>query len=106
MAFQRAPHREVAWWALRCQLINASGYKLRYAMASFITADIRLKLQQVPNKATFSQGDKSWYPGLSQHLYRYGLERSSKQVFQDFVGRGVSAQALLTDMSRMRKTGL
>jgi hypothetical protein len=37
---------------------------------------------------------------VSDALYRFGLERPSKQVIEDFLGRPVSPQALMDDMRR------
>jgi hypothetical protein len=35
-------------------------------------------------------------------LYRFGLERSARQVLEDFLGRAPRPDALLHDLHRMR----
>jgi len=42
------------------------------------------------------------YDFLSQHLYRFGLERPARAVLADFLGRPVSKDAILADLRRLR----
>jgi hypothetical protein len=49
---------------------------------------------------SYTEGDPGWYGRISESLYRFGLEKTSKEVIEAFLGRPVSPQALLDDMSR------
>jgi hypothetical protein len=46
--------------------------------------------------------DAGCYDFLSQHLYRFGLERPARAVLADFLGRPVSKDAILADLRRLR----
>ena len=98
---QIRPHPELSWWAMRGQLIDAPGYMMNYAAGAIIIADIRQRTRDV--HGPFITGDPSWYSWVSQRLYRFGLERPTRQVIEDFLGRGVSPAALLQDMRRMKE---
>jgi hypothetical protein len=37
---------------------------------------------------------------MSSRLYRFGLERPSRRVLEDFLGRPVSPRAFLDDLAR------
>lgn len=93
------PHPEFSWWAMRGQLIDAPGYMANYAIGSIIIADIRARVKQ--QHGDFTTGDPTWYAYMSEHIYRYGLSRSSADVITDFLGRPISADAILMDMRRM-----
>ena len=74
-----------------------------YAIGAIIIADIRARL--VSQHGDFALGDPTWYGWVAPRLYQFGLARSSKQVIEDFLGRPLSAQALLDDLARMSPTG-
>lgn len=93
------PHPEWSWWAMRGQLVNSPGYMLNYAFGAILIADIRARL--VAQRGGFSGGDPGWYPWVSQRLYRFGRERSSRAVVEDFLGRPVAVSALLADLARV-----
>jgi hypothetical protein len=92
------PHPELSWWALRGQLINAPGYMMNYAVGAILIADVRVRTKQ--EHGAYAEGDPAWYAWVSERLYRFGLERTSKQVVEEFLGRPVSPRALLVDLSR------
>ncbi|MBW2493690.1 MAG: hypothetical protein JRE43_02975 [Deltaproteobacteria bacterium] len=96
--FRINPHPELAWWAVRGQLIDSPGYMMNYAAGAIFNADLRARAQAL--YGTYTEGDPSWYGRISDKLYRFGLEKSSKEVIEAFLGRPVSPQALLDDMSR------
>jgi oligoendopeptidase F len=96
--FRIRPHPELAWWAVRGQLIDAPGYMMNYAAGAILIADLRAALRE--RHGRFDAGDPDWYARVSDALYRFGLERPSKQVIEDFLGRPVSPQALMDDMRR------
>ncbi len=93
------PHPEWSWWAMRGQLVNSPGYMMNYAFGAILIADIRSRL--VARRGAFTTGDPGWYPWVSQRLYRFGLERPSRSVVQDFLGRPVAVGALLGDLARL-----
>lgn len=93
-----APHTELSWWALRGQLVDAPGYMMNYAVGAIIVADLRARTKELHRP--FTPGDPSWYAWTATGLYRFGLERSSREVISDFLGRPLSPRALLEDMAR------
>jgi hypothetical protein len=92
------PHSELSWWAMRGQLIDVPGYLVNYALGAFIAADLRARIRQV--HGAFTLGDSTWYDFVRDRIYRFGLERSSRRVMEEFLGRPVSAEALLSDLRR------
>jgi hypothetical protein len=98
-----APHPELSWWAMRGQLVDAPGYMINYAIGAVLAADVRARVREL--RGPFWRGDPACYAWLSSHLYRFGLERSSRQVLLELLGRAPSPAALLSDMARMRAAG-
>jgi hypothetical protein len=97
------PHPELPWWAMRGQLVDAPGYMMNYAAGAVIVADVRARARAL--RGPFTKADVGWYPWLSERLYRFGLERSSKRVLDDFLGRPLSPDALLADLARLTPAG-
>lgn len=95
------PHPELSWWAMRGQLIDAPGYMANYAIGSIIIADIRARVREL--HGDFTTGDPTWYAFMTDHIYRFGLSRTSADVITDFLGRPISASAILADMRRMKE---
>jgi hypothetical protein len=87
------PHPELSWWAMRGQLIDVPGYLVNYALGAFVAADLRARIVQL--HGPFTLGDTTWYGFVREHIYRFGLERSARRVMEDFLGRQVTADALL-----------
>lgn len=94
------PHPELSWWAMRGQLIDEPGYMANYAIGSIIIADIRARVREL--HGDFTTGDPTWYAFMTNHIYRFGLSRPSADVITDFLGRPISAGAILADMRRMQ----
>lgn len=90
------PHPELSWWAMRGQLIDVPGYLVNYALGAFISADLRARI--ISRHGSFTLGDSTWYEFMREHVYRFGLERSSRRVMEDFLGRAVSPDALLAGL--------
>ena len=93
-----APHPEWSWWAIRGQLVDAPGYMMNYGLGAILVADLRARAREL--KGTFANPDPTWYPWLSQRLYRFGLERSSRDVIAGYLERPPRPDALLADMAR------
>jgi hypothetical protein len=100
--FRIEPHPELAWWAVRGQLVDSPGYMMNYAAGAILVADLRARLRELYGSP--AEGDPGWYARVSRSLYRFGLEKPSKEVIEEFLGRPVSPQALLDDMARALPT--
>ena len=96
-----APHPELAWWAVRVQLVDAPGYMVNYGLGAVITADIRRRIQEA--LGPFSTGNPQWYPWITQHLLRQGMEHETSVELKGFLGRPVSPGALLAEIQRMKR---
>ena len=94
------PHPELSWWAVRVQLADLPGYMVNYGLGAILTAEIRQHISQA--LGTFDTGDSRWYGWLSEHLLRYGSERDTRTLMQNFLGRPVSPQALLEQIRRLK----
>ena len=93
-----APHPEIAWWAVRVQLVEAPGYMVNYGLGAVLTADLRQRVSE--QIGPFDTGNPRWYPWLSQHLLRFGSERDAPTLLREFLGRPVSLDALLAQIRR------
>jgi hypothetical protein len=91
-------HPNLAWWAVRGQLIDSPGYMMNYAAGAIMNADLRVRAREL--YGPYTEGDPGWYGRIGESLYRFGLEKTSQEVIEAFLGRPVSPQALLDDMSR------
>jgi Zn-dependent M32 family carboxypeptidase len=92
------PHPELSWWARRGQLVDSPGYMMNYALGAIITADLRARCQEL--RGPFSKPDPGYYAWLSERIYRFGQEKSSRVVIEEFLGRPLSPDAIIKDMRR------
>jgi hypothetical protein len=97
--FRIRPHPELSWWAMRGQLVDSPGYMMNYAVGAIIIAALRART--VEAHGPFVPGDTTWYQWVSQRLFRFGLERSTVEVVEAFLGGPLTPAALLADMRRM-----
>ena len=95
------PHPELSWWAMRGQLVDAPGYMMNYAVGAMIIAALRARA--IDRRGPWLDGDAGWYAWVSERLFRFGLERPSRQVVEEFLGGPLTPQALLRDMERMKR---
>ena len=93
------PHPELAWWAVRVQLVDKPGYMVNYGLGAVITADIRQRI--AAQLGPFAAGDPRWYGWISQQLLSSGEELPTVDLLRQFLGRPVSPQALLEALGRM-----
>ena len=93
------PHPELAWWAVRVQLVHKPGYMVNYGLGAVITADIRQRIAQ--QLGPFASGDPRWYGWISAQLLKSGEEQETAQLLRRFLGRPVSPQALLDQVRRI-----
>ncbi|MGH7581270.1 MAG: hypothetical protein ACREM9_13905, partial [Gemmatimonadales bacterium] len=94
------PHPELSWWAMRGQLVDAPGYMMNYAVGAILIAAIRARTTEL--HGPFVPGDHTWYDWVSPRLFRFGLERPTREVVEEFLGGPVTPAALLADMRRMK----
>ena len=94
-----APHPEVAWWAVRVQLVSRPGYMVNYGLGAVLTAEMRAAIAQAIGP--FDTGNARWYPWTSEKLLRYGSEKSAKRLMDELLGRPLSPDALLTEIRRI-----
>jgi hypothetical protein len=93
------PHPELSWWAMRGQLVDEPGYMMNYAAGAIVIAAIRERTRT--RHGDYSAGDPRWYAWVAPRLYRFGLERPTRQVVEEFLGGPVTPSALLHDLRRM-----
>jgi hypothetical protein len=93
------PHPELAWWAVRVQLVDKPGYMINYGLGAVITADIRARI--AAQEGDFAAGDPHWYGWISDHLLSSGEEQETRELLRQFLGRPVSPQALLAALRRL-----
>jgi hypothetical protein len=96
------PHPELSWWAVRVQLADHPGYMVNYGLGAVLTAEMRQHISE--SVGAFDTGDSRWYGWLSEHLLRYGSERDTRTLMQNFLGRPVSPQVLLEQIHRLKPT--
>ena len=94
------PHPEFSWWAVRVQLADLPGYMVNYGFGAILTAEMRDHISAA--LGPFDAGDSHWYGWLSEQLLRYGSERDTRTLMQDFLGRPVSPRALLGQLHRLQ----
>jgi hypothetical protein len=94
------PHPEFSWWAVRVQLADLPGYMVNYGIGAILTAEMREHIREA--LGGFDTGDSRWYGWLSERLLRYGSERDTRTLMQDFLGRPVSPQAFLEQIHRLK----
>jgi hypothetical protein len=92
------PHPELSWWAMRGQLVQEPGYMLNYAIGPMLAADMRSSIRSV--RGDWTHGDHGWYSWISERIYRFGLERSSRDVLSTVLGRAPSTDALIAEIRR------
>jgi hypothetical protein len=94
------PHPELSWWAMRGQLVDSPGYMMNYAVGAILIAALRARAVEL--EGSWMLGDPGWYEWISSALFRFGLERPTREVIEEFLGGPVTPAALLEDMGRMQ----
>ncbi len=93
------PHPEVAWWAVRVQLVSNPGYMVNYGLGAVLTAEIRKRTTEAIGP--FDAGNPQWYAWSSEHMLRYGSEKSALALMQALLGRPLSPEAMLEQIRRI-----
>jgi hypothetical protein len=91
------PHTEWSWWAIRGQLVQEPGYMANYAIGSVLTAELRAAIRAA--RGDWRSGDPGWYGWVSERLFRFGLERPSRAVLRDLIGRAPTPDPLLAEIA-------
>jgi hypothetical protein len=92
------PHPEVPWWAMRVQLVGNPGYMVNYGLGAVLTAEMRART--IAAIGPFDTGNPQWYAWLEERLLRYGAERDTQTLMQEFLGRPLAPDALLQQIRR------
>ncbi|HSD74237.1 MAG TPA: hypothetical protein VLB75_05665 [Steroidobacteraceae bacterium] len=96
-----APHPELSWWAVRAQLGSNPGYMINYAIGAIITAEIRKRTRD--SIGSFDAGNDAWYSWTSEQLLKFGAELDTAQLLERFLGRPLSATALVEELASIRR---
>jgi hypothetical protein len=91
------PHPEWSWWAIRGQLVESPGYMANYALAAIVAAALRARIPAV--RGEWQDGDPGWFAFVSDHLLRFGADRSPAEVLESFLGRPLDVDPLISDMA-------
>jgi len=94
------PHPEVAWWAVRVQLVSRPGYMVNYGLGSVLTAEMRRATAEAIGP--FDAGNPKWHAWTAEQLLRYGSEKTAKQLMDELLGRPLSPDALLSEIHRIK----
>ncbi|HEY2661666.1 MAG TPA: hypothetical protein VGI79_18240 [Caulobacteraceae bacterium] len=92
------PHPDIAWWALRVQMVDQPGYMINYGLGAMVTADLRDRFRR--KVGPFDAGNLRWYPYAADHLLKFGAAVETPQLLDDFLGRPVSIEPLLAQIAR------
>lgn len=93
-----APHPDWSWWAIRGQLVESPGYMANYATGAVLATALRAVIRR--ERGPWTLGDPGWYGWMVEHLYRFGLERSSREVVEAVLGGPPTADALVAEIAR------
>ena len=95
------PHPELAWWAVRVQLVGSPGYMVNYGLGAVLTADLRERVRT--ELGPFATGDPRWYGWVGERLLQAGAEQDTATLLRGFLGRAVTPDALIGDIRRIEQ---
>ena len=98
-----APHPEWSWWAMRGQLVQEAGYMGNYAVGAVVATALRAAIRRA--RGDWLAGDPGWYAWVTDAIYRFGLERSARDVVTEVLGGPPTADALVAEISRAAGAG-
>jgi hypothetical protein len=93
------PHPEVAWWAVRVQLVSRPGYMVNYGLGAVLTAEVRKATADAIGP--FDAGNSRWHAWSSEQMLRFGSEKSARRLMDELLGRPLSPEALLAELRRI-----
>ena len=88
------PHPEFSWWAVRVQLADIPGYMVNYGLGAILTAEMRGTHLSGPGQVRYGRSSLVWV-ALRAPAALWS-ERDTRTLMQDFLGRPVSPQTLLS----------
>lgn len=97
--FHVTRHDDVAWWAVRGQLVEEPGYMVNYALGAFVTVDLRARVRD--EIGNFDAGNSGWYAYMTRNLYMLGGERPPRELLRGFLGRDVTPNAFVAELERL-----
>jgi hypothetical protein len=95
------PHPELAWWAVRVQLVDTPGYMVNYGLGAILTADLRRRIES--GLGPFATGDPRWFEWISRHLLESGAAQPAPLLLREFLGRPVTPDALIDQLHRLAR---
>jgi hypothetical protein len=93
-----APHPEIAWWAVRGQLVDTPGYMMNYALGTIVTENLRSAVRRGRGPKAFDSPKPGTYLWLARRLYRFGKERTAREVASSFLGGPIDPSELRSMM--------
>jgi hypothetical protein len=93
-----ARHPEWSWWAIRGQLVQDPGGMSDYVIGAVLAAALRDAISTAIGGV--AEGGTSWYPWVSEHLFRFGASVPSGEQPAGVLGGPPSADALLAQIER------
>jgi hypothetical protein len=94
-----AAHPELPWWAMRSQLIDAPAYMTTYALGAILAEALRARVRELRGPRELENPSPALYAWLSERLYRYGLEKPSRELVVAFLGGALTPDPLLKAIS-------
>jgi hypothetical protein len=73
---------------------------VHYAIGAVVAADVRARCRE--RRGPFSRPDAGYYEWLAARLFRFGLERPTRDVLAEFLGRPTAPDAVRADLARLR----
>jgi Zn-dependent M32 family carboxypeptidase len=70
---------------------------INYAVGAVITAEIRKRTRE--SIGTINAGNHEWYPWTSDQLLKFGAEFDTAPLLERFLGRPLSAAALVEEVA-------
>jgi Zn-dependent M32 family carboxypeptidase len=83
---------------MRGQLVDGPGYMLNYALGAFLTAQLRARIREL--RGSWTEGDEGWYAWVREALFRWGQERPTSELVEEFLEDLSARKALLADLGR------
>ena len=70
---------------------------INYGVGAMLTAEMRKRTRDAIGE--FDAGNPEWYPWTSEHLLEFGAEFDTAQLLERFLGRPLSASALVEEIA-------
>jgi Zn-dependent M32 family carboxypeptidase len=74
---------------------------INYAIGAIITAEVRKRTRDAIGP--FDAGNADWYAWTSEHLLKFGAELDTAELLERFLGRPLTAAALIEEVTATRR---